>query len=704
MTKSSAFISVHLRSFVVVLFVSACGVLQTTDCFPQALRPGRLSKEETAALRPGLRLEFAAKADANARDARISRLAALYVPQGAPPTPFLPPGEYQATFSGYLKAPLKGAHAFYVDASGPVTLTVNDTLVLEHTSAEPVTRRIDDVALVKGYNRVQIVTTVSHRQENRLRVRWSGSDFAEEPLPADALFTRGDEPLVVQTAELRYGRELFATRGCTKCHALTSSQTRPGEDAMPELAWQAPSLEGVGSRLNEAWLRKWILEPKSLRPSATMPKVLRGSEAEQAQAAADIAAYLSSLEGQSLDAPQHNDEQIAEGVKLFENLGCVACHSTKPLDEEDPFARLSLHYVSAKFAPGQLLAFLKSPHKHYAFSRMPDFKLSDEEAQAISALLSTRAKGEVMLPHDAPQGDATRGKALFGSAGCAACHSDASGREAPKSAPVSLKQPSAGCLKDEASRAPNFALGDDERAALAVFVKHDLAQPTSSLLQDTAAEFSLRQVKSLNCVACHRRDGANSVLMSVLEEEGEQGLTPEVLPLLTWTGEKLKPAWTEKLLAGHHDVRARPWLRARMPAFPARAKGLAVGLSHEHGFAAEENVVPPPDAELAKVGAQLVGDDNGFSCIKCHAIGKRPPLAPFEAPGINLVSAAERLRYTYYPRWMMDPPRVDVLTKMPKFAADGQTTGVTSVFDGHAAQQYEALWHYVQTLPAKEGR
>jgi hypothetical protein len=135
-----------------------------------------------------------------------------------------------------------------------------------------------------------------------------------------------------------------------------------------------------------------------------------------------------------------------------------------------------------------------------------------------------------------------------------------------------------------------------------------------------------------------------------------------------------------------------------MPAFPARAKLLAVGLSHEHGFAIDEDARPQPDAQLAKIGAQLIGDREGLACNKCHAIGKTPAVAPFEAPGINLTNAAERLRYSYYPRWMLDPPRVDVSTKMPKFAADSQSTGVRSVFEGDAQRQYEALWHYIQTL------
>jgi hypothetical protein len=46
---------------------------------------------------------------------------------------------------------------------------------------------------------------------------------------------------------------------------------------------------------------------------------------------------------------------------------------------------------------------------------------------------------------------------------------------------------------------------------------------------------------------------------------------------------------------------------------------------------------------------------------------------------------------------MLDPPRVDISTKMPKFAADGKTTAVPAL-DSNAARQYEALWHYIQTL------
>jgi hypothetical protein len=53
---------------------------------------------------------------------------------------------------------------------------------------------------------------------------------------------------------------------------------------------------------------------------------------------------------------------------------------------------------------------------------------------------------------------------------------------------------------------------------------------------------------------------------------------------------------------------------------------------------------------------------------------------------------------------MRDPLRIDPLTKMPKFSPDGVQTPMTSILDGDAAEQFDALWHYMQSVrPADDG-
>jgi hypothetical protein len=328
---------------------------------------------------------------------------------------------------------------------------------------------------------------------------------------------------------------------------------------------------------------------------------------------------------------------------------------------------------------------------------MPDFKLTDQEAGYLTAFIRSQSKGTI----DAGKaGDAHRGKASFEQAGCANCHVLKTGAAlaAGKRLPFPNRNAAtSGCLADAgASRksAPDYHFPKDKVTALRMFLAGDV----SSLARETPAEFSQRQIATLKCNACHRRDGGTSRWFQVMEEEGT---LPENLPLLTWAGEKLQPAWTQKLLAGGIDHRARPWLKARMPAFPARADVLAVGLTHEHGFGVKENDRPGPNAELAAIGKSLLPQMGGLNCIQCHGIGSQPPTAPFEAPGINLLDAALRLRYSYYERWMLDPPRVDPTTKMVKLAPDGKTTGIREVFDGDAKRQFDALWHYIQTLPEK---
>ena len=136
-----------------------------------------------------------------------------------------------------------------------------------------------------------------------------------------------------------------------------------------------------------------------------------------------------------------------------------------------------------------------------------------------------------------------------------------------------------------------------------------------------------------------------------------------------------------------------------MPAFPARAERLAIGLSYEHGFdVAEESQPAPSEVATAAIGKQLTFAHGGFDCVKCHAVGDTPAVAPFEAPGINLAYASERLRYGYYTRWMLDPGRIDPYTKMPKFSPDGRTTGIMSVYDGEAQKQFDALWKYLKVI------
>ncbi len=67
--------------------------------------------------------------------------------------------------------------------------------------------------------------------------------------------------------------------------------------------------------------------------------------------------------------------------------------------------------------------WLKDPHAWRPGTKMPKFRLDDEEFKAISTFLWQSALQGLPALATPAQGDATRGKTLFETRGCMACHS-----------------------------------------------------------------------------------------------------------------------------------------------------------------------------------------------------------------------------------------------------------------------------------------
>jgi hypothetical protein len=167
-------------------------------------------------------------------------------------------------------------------------------------------------------------------------------------------------------------------------------------------------------------------------------------------------------------------------------------------------------------------------------------------------------------------------------------------------------------------------------------------------------------------------------------------------PLLTWVGEKLQTNWMSAFIAGKVDYKPRPWLKARMPGFGARADLIAKGLTLEHGLPFSDPPEPTVNNDLATIGKQLAGRNGGFSCNQCHAINQSPAFVPFDSPSPNFMYVHERIRKDFYHRWVRNPQKYLPNTRMPTYSdADGKTAYKT-ILDGDAHQQFEAIWQYLR--------
>ena len=473
---------------------------------------------------------------------------------------------------------------------------------------------------------------------------------------------------------------------------------------MFELSLRPPDLTAAGQRFTNSWLQHWLVAPHQLKSGARMPAVL-GNGDTAAIDAADISAFLLTrqMDAAKASSPVLKPRQATtqDGAALFESLGCIGCHHFEATNHADEWGRRSLRWAGIKYRPGALVQFLKKPNAYNAATEMPDFRLTDTEARALARFV--RSKSASGLNKHLAKGNPERGGKLFARLGCQQCHSlGRSHAKNPTRAAWHDPTVDGGCLgstaRSQTSTAPDFRFSDDQRRVLQDFIRNDL----SSLQLSSSSEAAGRLMQRLRCGSCHDRDGQRSHRPLVIAEFGS-GRIPHALPALTWAGEKLRPAWTAAQLAGSLSYKSRPWLTARMPAFPAYAQVLAQGLAAEHGVDPHRQQPPKVDTALVAIGDQLTRQ-TALDCRQCHGVGDQLPRGDKNTQihrGINFSHIRDRLRRPAYDRLMLDPPRFDINNRMVKLSANGMSTKLRGYFDADARQQFGAVWHYIQSLPSK---
>ena len=218
---------------------------------------------------------------------------------------------------------------------------------------------------------------------------------------------------------------------------------------------------------------------------------------------------------------------------------------------------------------------------------------------------------------------------------------------------------SGGCLaRSPAPNVPLYRISQEQRRDLEAFLTWYRAHPDVS----RAPTYELgARVRQFRCVACHQVDGA-----------GPAATLAESTPSLTGIGAKLRTKWLDRVLTC--CARVRRWQELRMPDYdPAHARPLAASFAKAAG-AEPGDGVRGPDSQHAE-GAGYIGTDpkaKGMGCIGCHDWGSHKSLGE---DGPQLISAAERLRYEWYYRWMLNPARIlsgDVDAELLQFNGTSQ--------------------------------
>ena len=534
-------------------------------------------------------------------------------------------------------------------------------------------------------------------------------------------------------ALLAQGQRLFEQIGCTGCHLVK------GYENIPKIG---PSLRRISAKVDSSWMVGWIENPHRFRPRTRMPNF-----AFKEDEAVAIASYLWSVSKQEgekwlQDHPlpsgfkEGDKSLIAQGKELTENIGCKGCHGFAEGEFSTVLGQAkdlvpNLQNIATKVGPQWIYHWIKNPRGYYAETRMPSLRLSDQEALAITAYLSTLgSKREPIANIDGRLQDPkniARGESLVRKYGCFGCH-DIPGMEKESRIGVELttfgaktleelffgnhtdiketwddwtynklKTPRTYATERVEQIMPQFDLADEDIKALRVVLAgfRDRRIPTRYLADHGARTIQVadgrRLMHQYNCIGCHEIEGRGGFIRKYYQESPT--FAP---PILNGEGEKVQSPWLFSFLKA--PVPIRPWLKLRMPTFGFSDQDDHMLVAFFNGLSKvdspyahfEDAKVPQENLEAAR---KLVSKDY-FNCFSCHQQGEKKPEGPEEGWAPDLTLARQRLSPQWIVKWLRDPQKVQPGTKMPSFYPGGPD----DVLGGKEDLQIEALRDYIMTL------
>ena len=556
---------------------------------------------------------------------------------------------------------------------------------------------------------------------------------------------------------IRQGRALYHTIGCVACHEpqaapemVPGSTTQDPESLELDASLKVPASVPLGDLARKTTveeLARFLAAPMEVRPSGRMP-----SHNLTAGEARSIAVYL--LRAQA-KAP--GKERAIDGLKYryfeqqfgpkpdFDSLtpvssGVVLTFSIEPKRRNEYFGfhfsgtiriprtgrytfYTSTDDGSQLFVDGKLVVDNSGDHapqeregnvelaagehpivvtfynngagyEFYVFWKGPDFDKQEIPTEALSHI------GQPMEPLDEEEfvlnrEKAAKGRELFASLGCAACH-EVSGQKIASNndaTPLSdLAGSAGGCLAEQPpARAARFDLsGEQRQGIISALERKRFDQPQS---EKERVSYTLAR---MNCFACHTRGAKGGpsdarlayFRMNADVDMGDEGRIP---PHLTGVGGKLRPEWTREVLL--NGGRVRPYMATRMPQFGERHVG-HLAEAFVRADVSQERSAPDFTLRDSKFGRRLAGV-GGLACISCHTFAGHKSLG---IPALDMITMAKRLRYDWFYRYLINPPSLRPGTRMPTFWPNGQAVN-TEILDGNTEAQITALWAYFSSDP-----
>ncbi|EAQ80443.1 PA14 domain-containing protein [Blastopirellula marina] len=598
-------------------------------------------------------------------------------------------GKFAAKWDGLLLTKTPGPYTLYVYAQGKVRILIEDEVVLDAEAKRPGWLTAESIDLKFDWHPLQVEFTKTS-PDAQIAIYWAGPDYTLEPITPEWLFHEIDDTFA---QPFDTGRDLVRSHRCGACH---------GGDRSAELP--APALNRVAGHLSQPWIVDRLMSAANESDASTRKMPHYNLPQGDAEA---IAAYLVA-ESDMVGAKGKPDKggSVGSGKRMFESLGCLACHRVGELGAAGPFSGGDLSDIAAKRPPHFFAKWLEDPAALNADHRMPVYQLDGDSRKHLAAYLATLSKSGKLAstPQKKPNSlKVKQGRDLVLANRCDACHRLPGDLKDDQRKPLSTL--TSGDLWHDACLAaptvekhPGYLLSADEQEAIRIYLRQKAPDKGTAAAAISGAQI----VRERNCLACHARGVGKGLAPIAAQAAAADSALSAVLPTLTppslnSVGDKLHDQALMDIILRKDPVH-RPWLKVQMPRFRLQDTELTAIKDYlveqdripAHPLVGRPSEVDP--AALAIAGERLVGGD-GFNCTSCHAVGDwRPSDAPLNAKGPTLSMLGDRIRRDWFDRWVRKPARIVPQMEMPSV-----TVPVSGVLHDEIDDQLAAVWRVLNT-------
>jgi mono/diheme cytochrome c family protein len=205
----------------------------------------------------------------------------------------------------------------------------------------------------------------------------------------------------IKAAEkLSLGLQIIEKAGCYSCHGIEKFKgwPKPG-----------PNLTKLASKVSKDWTYRWISDPHSFRSNTWMPSFFNQSNTNDLQSQArnqqEIHAIAEYLFKKSQEYEQGTIPAVGNSVRgeaLVASVGCLACHQIDPRPNGQKVTLDSLRSehgpsfvgIGTKTSEKWIYHWIKDPKRYHPATRMPNLRLTDQEAVDIAAYLGSLKKAD----------------------------------------------------------------------------------------------------------------------------------------------------------------------------------------------------------------------------------------------------------------------------------------------------------------------